>query len=96
MPARRRSAPTVRFKARDTLVTGVRAFECAFNARTSSLVHGLITRRAVFGAFAAFTFFAGFFATLGIHKYSITLQRASNSLLGELSQARLNDALHVV
>ena len=35
----------------ETLVTGVRAFECAFSVRTSSFVHGLMTRRAVF-AFA--------------------------------------------
>jgi hypothetical protein len=37
-----------RFMTFDTLMTGVRHFECAFNMRTSSLVHGLIARRADF------------------------------------------------
>ena len=52
----------------ETLVTGVRAFECAFSVRTSSFVHGLMTRRAVF----AFTVLADFvpltvlFKALGI------------------------------
>jgi hypothetical protein len=36
----------VRFITFETLVTGVRAFECAFSVRTSSFVHGLMTRRA--------------------------------------------------
>ena len=39
----------MRFITFETLVTGVRAFECAFSVRTSSFVHGLMTRRAVFG-----------------------------------------------
>ena len=58
----------MRFITFDTLVTGVRAFECAFSMRTSSLVHGLTTRRAVF-AFTALTDFARltvFFKALGI------------------------------
>jgi hypothetical protein len=46
----------VRFITFETLVTGVRAFECAFSVRTSSFVHGLMTRRAVF----AFTVLADF------------------------------------
>jgi hypothetical protein len=68
IPALRRRAPTVRFITFETLVTGVRAFECAFNVRTSSFVHGLMTRRAVF----AFTVLADFvpltvlFKALGI------------------------------
>jgi hypothetical protein len=66
MPALRRNAPTVRFMALETLVTGVRAFECAFSARTSSLDQGRITGRAAFGAFTAFEVFAAFFVSLGI------------------------------
>jgi hypothetical protein len=50
----------------DTLVTGVRAFECAFNVRRSSFVHGLITRRAVFAGFAVVPLFMVFFIALGI------------------------------
>jgi hypothetical protein len=46
----------VRFITFETLVTGLRAFECAFSVRTSSFVHGLMTRRAVF----AFTVLADF------------------------------------
>jgi hypothetical protein len=58
----------VRFITFETLVTGVRAFECAFSVRTSSFVHGLMTRRAV----VAFTVLADFvpltvlFKALGI------------------------------
>jgi hypothetical protein len=58
----------VRFITFETLGTGVRAFECAFSVRTSSFVHGLMTRRAVF----AFTVLADFaplrvlFKALGI------------------------------
>ena len=69
MPARRRRAPTVRFITFDTLVTGVRAFECAFSVRTSSFVHGLTTRRddlAGFAVLANFEFLAVFFRALGI------------------------------
>jgi hypothetical protein len=65
MPARRRSAPTVRFISFEIFATGVRALECAFSARMSSFVHGLITRRADLGdaAFFAAVFFAiAFFA----------------------------------
>jgi hypothetical protein len=58
----------VRFITFDTLVTGVRAFECAFSVRTSSLVHGLTTRRADLAGFAALTVFAFLtvFKALGI------------------------------
>ena len=47
---------------------GVRAFECAFSVRTSSFVHGLMTRRAVF-AFTVLAVFAPLtvlFKALGI------------------------------
>jgi ammonia channel protein AmtB len=66
MPALRRSAPTVRFISFDTLVTGVRAFEWALSVLTSSLVHGLIARRADFAGFMVFALFVALFATLGI------------------------------
>ena len=46
----------MRFITFETLVTGVRALECTFSVRTSSFVHGLTTRRAVF----AFTVLADF------------------------------------
>ena len=58
----------MRFITFETLGTGVRAFECAFSMRTSSFVHGLMTRRAVF----AFTVLVDFvpltvlFKALGI------------------------------
>lgn len=69
MPALRRRAPTVRFITFDTLVTGVRAFECAFSVFTSSLVHGLSTRRADLAAvFTVFALFAAFFKAFGISK----------------------------
>src|SRR3984957_18586361 len=68
IPALRRRAPTVRFITFETLVTGVRAFECAFSVRTSSFVHGLITRRAVvaFTGLADFVVLTAFFKALGI------------------------------
>src|ERR1700748_3127739 len=68
IPALRRSAPTVRFITFETLVTGVRAFECAFSVRTSSFVHGLMTRRAVFAfaVLADFVTLTVFFKALGI------------------------------
>jgi hypothetical protein len=52
----------------DTFVTGVRAFECAFRVRTSSFVHGLMTRRAVF-AFAGL----GDFALLTVFFKALTI-----------------------
>ena len=68
IPALRRRAPTVRFITFETLVTGVRAFECAFSVRTSSFVHGLMTRRAVvaFTVLADFVVLTAFFKALGI------------------------------
>ena len=67
MPARRRSAPTVRFNSFEIFATGVRAFECAFKARKSSLVQGRIMRREAFAGtdffvvvFLAVAFFANF------------------------------------
>jgi hypothetical protein len=77
----------VRFMAFDTLVTGVRAFECAFNVRTSSFVHGMITRRADFAAFTVFTFFKVFFETLGI-AHILQLTRPASSASGLISQER--------
>jgi hypothetical protein len=58
----------VRFITFETLVTGVRAFECAFSVRTSSFVHGLMTRRAVFAftVLADFVPLTVFFKALGI------------------------------
>jgi len=57
----------VRFITFETLVTGVRAFECAFSVRTSSFVHGLMTRRAVvaFTVLADFVVLTAFFKALG-------------------------------
>jgi hypothetical protein len=58
----------VRFITFETLGTGVRAFECALSMRTSSFVHGLMTRRVVF-AFTVLTDFvllAALFKALGI------------------------------
>ena len=68
IPALRRRAPTVRFITFETLVTGVRAFECAFSVRRSSFVHGLMTRRAVvaFTVLADFVVLTAFFKALGI------------------------------
>jgi hypothetical protein len=58
----------VRFITFETLLTGVRAFECAFSMRTSSFVHGWITRRAVvaFTVLADFVVLTAFFKALGI------------------------------
>jgi len=58
----------VRFITFETLVTGVRAFECAFSVRTSSFVHGLMTRRTVFAftVLANFVTFTVFFNALGM------------------------------
>jgi hypothetical protein len=44
-----RTAPSVRFIAFATSITGVLAFECAFRCRRSSLVHGLRTTVFFFG-----------------------------------------------
>jgi hypothetical protein len=58
----------VRFITFETLMTGVQAFECAFSVRTSSFVHGLMTRRAVFAftVLADFVILTAFFKALGI------------------------------
>ena len=69
IPALRRRAPTVRFSAFETLGTGVRAFECALSMRTSSFVHGLMTRRAVF----AFTVLADFVPLTVLFKAPLAL-----------------------
>src|ERR1700728_4956034 len=68
IPALRRRAPTVRFITCEPVVTGVRAFECAFSVRTSSFVHVLMTRRAVvaFTVLADFVVLTAFFKALGI------------------------------
>jgi hypothetical protein len=65
IPARRRKAPIVRFISFEIFATGVLAFECALSVRTSSLVHGITSRRAVFAEdfFGALLFFVvAFFA----------------------------------
>jgi hypothetical protein len=51
-----------------SVATGLRAFECAFSVRTSSFVHGLMTRRAVFAftVLADFVILTAFFKALGI------------------------------
>ena len=54
----------MRFMTFETLGTGVRAFECAFSMRTSSFVHGLMTRRAVF----AFTLLVDFVLLTALFK----------------------------
>ena len=58
----------MRFITFETLVTGVRAFECAFSVRTSSFVHGLMTRRAVvaFTVWVDYVVLTAFFKALGI------------------------------
>ena len=58
----------MRFITFETLVTGVRAFECAFSVLTSSFVHGLMTRRAVFAftVLADFVVLTAFFKAPGI------------------------------
>ena len=58
----------MRFITFETLVTGVRAFECAFSVRTSSPVDGLMTRRVVFAftVLADFVPLTVFFKALGI------------------------------
>ncbi len=68
IPARRRSAPTVRFISLEIFATGVRALEWALRLRTSSFVHGLITRRAVLddAVFFATSFFVGAFLAISI------------------------------
>jgi hypothetical protein len=77
----------VRFIAFDTFVTGVRAFECAFSVRTSSFVHGMITRRADFAAFTVLTLFTVFFETLAIARI-LQLTRGASSASGLISQER--------
>src|ERR1700733_16045016 len=74
IPALRRRAPTVRFITFETLVTGVRAFECAF-----SVVRGLMTRRAVVGftVLADFVVLTAFFKALGII-HGTPFERRSN------------------
>src|ERR1700729_2389142 len=103
MPALRRRAPTVRFITFETLGTGVRAFECAFSMRTSSFVHGLMTRRAVF----AFTVLADFapltvlFKALGIiqvlHLNAAQIgMRCDDKKAGSLTYSILSDNWYVI
>ena len=85
------------------LVTGVRAFECAFSVRTSSFVHGLMTRRAVF----AFTVLADFvpltvlFKALGIiqvlHLNAAQIgMRCGDKKAGSLTYSILSDNWYVI
>ena len=103
IPALRRRAPTVRFITFETLVTGVRAFECAFSVRTSSFVHGLMTRRAVF-AFTVLADFAPltvFFKALGIiqvlHLNAAQIGiRCGDKKAGSLTYSILSDNWYVI
>ena len=85
----------MRFITFETLVTGVRAFECAFSVRTSSFVHGLMTRRAVF----AFTVLADFvvltvlFEALGIIS-ATPFERRANRYAMWRQKGRLFDVLN--
>ena len=92
----------MRFITFETLVTGVRAFECAFSVRTSSFVHGLMTRRAVF----AFTVLADFvpltvlFKALGIiqvlHLNAAQIgMRCGDKKAGSLTYSILSDNWYV-
>ena len=85
----------MRFITFETLVTGVRAFECAFSVRTSSFVHGLMTRRAVF----AFTVLADFVPLTVLFKssrhYSGTpFERRANRYAMWRQKGRLFDVLN--
>ena len=94
----------MRFITFETLVTGVRAFECAFSVRTSSFVHGLMTRRAVF----AFTVLAEFapltvlFKALGIISGTPFLNaaqigmRCGDKKAGSLTYSILSDNWYVI
>jgi hypothetical protein len=83
----------VRFITFDTFVTGVRAFEWAFNVRTSSFVHGLMTRRfpdlAGFEAFAVFTAFLAILAIINLLQVS---SRASDEPMSPLQAQRIDAA----
>jgi hypothetical protein len=93
----------VRFITFETLGTGVRAFECALSMRTSSFVHGLMTRRAVFAfrVLADFVPFTVLFKALGIisgtrferraNRYAIWRQKA-----GSLTYSILSDNWYVI
>jgi hypothetical protein len=84
------------------LVTGVRAFECAFSVRTSSFVHGLMTRRAVlaFTVLADFVVLA-FFKALGIiqvlHLNAAQIgMRCGDKKAGSLTYSILSDNWYVI
>jgi hypothetical protein len=93
----------VRFITFETLVTGVRAFECAFSMRTSSFVHGLMTRRAVF-AFTVLTDFVPltvFFKALGIiqvlHLNAAQIgMRCGDKKVDSLTYSTLSDNWYVI
>ena len=92
----------MRFITFETLGTGVRAFECAFSMRTSSFVHGLMTRRAVF-AFAVLADFVPltvFFKALGIiqilHLDAAQIgMRCGDKKAGSLTYSILSDNWYV-
>jgi hypothetical protein len=77
------------------LGTGVRAFECAFSMRTSSFVHGLMPRRAVF-AFTVLAYFVPLtvlFKALGIISGTPFERRASRYAMWR-QKGRLFDVLN--
>jgi hypothetical protein len=93
----------VRFITFETLVTGVRAFECAFSVRTSSFVHGLMTRRAVFAftVLADFVPLTVFFKALGIiqvlHLNAAQIgMRFGDKKAGSLTYSILGDNWYVI
>ena len=67
----------MRFITFEALGTGVRAFECAFSMRTSSFVHGLMTRRAVF-AFTGLVDFVPLSVHAAVHN-TLNVQRHPTS-----------------
>jgi hypothetical protein len=93
----------VRFITFETLVTGVRAFECAFSVRTSSFVHGLIARRVVFAftVLAAFVPLTVLFKALGIiqvlHLNAAQIgMRCGDKKAGSLTYSILSDNWYVL
>ena len=93
----------MRFITFETLVTGVRAFECAFSVRTSSFVHGLMTRRVVFAftVLADFVPLTVFFKALGIiqvlHLNAAQIgMRCGDKKAGSLTYSILSDNWYVI
>ena len=87
----------------ETLGTGVRAFECAFSMRTSSFVHGLMARRAVFAftVLADFVVLTAFFKARGIiqvlHLNAAEIgMRCGDKKAGSLTYSILSDNRYVI